>query len=128
MTEPKRKAGRPRLKLDERQIKELASIQCTHKEIAAVMGCDEDTIRNNYSALINASREGGKSSLRRAQWKKAVVDGNPAMLIWLGKHYLEQRDEVHLTSTNEPEVKKLMAKIESMQQKPSVKDDYRNAA
>lgn len=104
----KRPVGRPRLQLDTRQIKVLSSMQCTHKEIAAVMGCDEDTLRNNYSAIINAAREGGKASLRRAQWKKAVDEGNPSMLIWLGKHYLEQREELKLSSTNEPEVRKLV--------------------
>ena len=91
-------------------------MQCTHKEIAAVMGCDEDTLRNNYSAIINAAREGGKASLRRAQWKKAVDEGNPSMLIWLGKHYLEQREELKLSSTNEPEVRKLVNMWEKVTQ------------
>ena len=104
----KRPVGRPFKKLDERQIRELSKIQCTHKEIAAVMGCDEDTVRNNYSAIINEAREEGKSSLRRAQWKKAVEEGNHSMLIWLGKHYLGQHEELKLSSSNEPEVRKLV--------------------
>jgi len=106
--------GRSKLDLDVRQIRELASIQCTMSEIAAVMGCHRDTLTDNYSAIINEAREDGKGSLRRAQYNKAVKDGNPAMLIWLGKHYLEQREEVKLTSTNEPEVIKLMKQIEAI--------------
>lgn len=116
------------MELDERQIKELASIQCTQKEIAAVMGCSVDTIADRYTEIINEGRESGKSSLRRAQWKKAVTEGNAALLIWLGKHYLEQRDEVHLTSTQEPEVKKLMAKIESLGKPAISREENRKAA
>jgi hypothetical protein len=35
------------------------------------------------------------------------MEGNPTMLIWLGKHYLGQKEEVRL-STNEPEVRRLL--------------------
>jgi hypothetical protein len=36
------------------------------------------------------------------------------MLIWLGKTRLGQHEEINLTATNEPEVKKLMSKIEHL--------------
>jgi hypothetical protein len=35
---------------------------------------------------------GGRASLRRAQFATALK-GNTAMLIWLGKQYLEQREQ-----------------------------------
>jgi hypothetical protein len=66
-------------------------IQCTFAEIAAVVGCSIDTIELRYSALIKEYREKGKSSLRRWQWK-AAERGNQAMLVWLGKQHLDQRD------------------------------------
>ena len=34
----------------------------------------------------------GKVSLRRKQYQKAVEEGNPTMLIWLGKQWLGQSD------------------------------------
>lgn len=104
--------ARPKKELDEEQIRELARIQCTNKEIAAVMKCSTDTIERNYAAIVNEEREAGKKSLRRAQWDKAVKDGNATMLIWLGKHYLGQKDELAITS-EEPQVRTLLAHWEN---------------
>ncbi len=53
------KKGRPRKLLNEKQIEELAKIQCTRKEIAAVMDCDVELLREHYSSLIeNGSQKG----------------------------------------------------------------------
>lgn len=112
------KGGGPKpMQLDERQIKELSNMQCTMGEIAAVMGCSVDTLERRYAEVIKSGREAGKTSLRRAQWNKAIKDGNPSMLIWLGKHYLDQHDEIKLSATQEPEVRKLMNKLEYMGRK-----------
>ena len=97
--------------LDERQIKELAEIQCTMGEIASVMGCSVDTLERRYADVIKEGRDHGKSSLRRMQYKKAL-EGNPTMLIWLGKHYLDQKEAVTLLGTQEPEVRKLLQRWE----------------
>ena len=99
--------ARPKLSLNVVQIKKLAEIQCTMSEIASVMDCSVQTLENSYLDIIKGAREGGKSSLRRAQWKKAM-EGNPALLIWLGKHYLDQKESVNLTTSNEPEVRRLL--------------------
>lgn len=107
----KKGAGRPRKELDIEQIRELASIQCTNSEIASVMRCSVDTLHDNFSEIIKIGREVGKMSLRRAQWNKAVKDGNPALLIWLGKYYLGQKDEL-VFSSNEPDVRALLEKWE----------------
>lgn len=83
--------SRPFLKLDEKLIEELAALNCTVNEIAAVCKCSNDTLERNYMEAIEAGRLRGKSSLRRAQWA-AAKEGNPTMLIWLGKQLLGQRD------------------------------------
>jgi hypothetical protein len=114
----KRKAGRPRKELDVEQIRTLASIQCTMKEIAAVMRVNVDTLHDNYSEIIKEAQEAGKESLRRAQWKKAVDEGHPTMLIWLGKFYLGQKEEMNIVST-EPEVRALLEKWEVVAKKKS---------
>ena len=101
--------GRPAVhNLDSRQVRELAKIQCTMLEIAAVMGCSVDTLERHYADVIKDGREDGKASLRRAQWNKAVVDGNPSLLIWLGRFYLQQREEITFNAGSEPEVRKLL--------------------
>jgi len=97
--------------LDQRQIKELAEIQCTMGEIASVMGCSVDTLERRYADVINEGRSHGKASLRRMQYKKAL-EGNATMLIWLGKHYLDQKETVQLLGSQEPEVRKLLQRWE----------------
>ena len=103
--------GRPRIELDERQIVELAKLQCSNEEIASVMGVSADTIVNNFSEAISRGREMGKVSLRKAQWDKAVKDGNPQMLVWLGRFYLRQREEISFSSS-ESDVRALLSQWE----------------
>lgn len=108
--------ARPKKKFDMKTLQDLCTIQCTLSEIASMMDTKIETLSRNYGEQIKKWQEGGKSSLRRVQWKKAM-EGNVPMLIWLGKHLLGQRDVVELT-TNQPEVKKLLdywetAKVES---------------
>ena len=85
--------GRPKKEIDPAIVYELAQIQCTLEEIASVCDCDIKTITNRFSKEVDKGREDGKKSLRRAQWHKAVKDGNVVMQIWLGKQYLGQRDK-----------------------------------
>jgi len=85
------KRGRPKLKIDAQQVATLARIQCTMKEIAAVVGCSVKTLERNYVDVIKENQENGKSSLRRAQWKSAL-GGNVGMMIWLGKQHLGQKE------------------------------------
>lgn len=89
----KRKVGRPRKELDINQIKTLAEIGCTCSEIAAVMSCSENTLRANFCDIIKSGVESGNASLRHHQFKAAKA-GSVAMLIWLGKQRLGQRDVV----------------------------------
>ena len=112
-----RPVGRPKKELDVEQIRELATIQCTDGEIAAVMRVSVDTITRNYAEMIKEGREHGKSSLRRAQYKLALT-GNAQMLIWLGRFYLGQKEEINFTSS-EPDVRALLEKWEVSAKKKS---------
>lgn len=123
-TKSKSGAGRPKKELDERQIRELASIGCAMTEIAVVMDCHVDTLRDNYPKAISEGRENGKISLRKAQWKSAL-SGNVQMLIWLGRFYLQQREEMTLTS-NEPDVRRLLEQWEVTAKKKSSFDKARD--
>ena len=112
-----RPVGRPKKELDVEQIRELATIQCTDGEIAAVMRVSVDTITRTYAEMIKEGREHGKSSLRRAQYKLALA-GNAQMLIWLGRFYLGQKEEINFTSS-EPDVRALLEKWEVSAKKKS---------
>ena len=78
-------------KIDKDMVYRLATIQCTHEEIAEVVGCSVTHISKHYKNIIAKGKETGKKSLRRAQWDKAL-NGDTRMQIFLGKQYLGQKD------------------------------------
>ena len=78
-------------KLDRDLIFKLATLHCTYKEIASVVGTSETTLEKRYSGIIEKGIAEGKKSLRRAQMEKAL-QGDVRMLIWMGKQYLDQKD------------------------------------
>jgi len=86
-----KKTGRPLLNIDPAQVEKLAAIDCSYDEMALILGCDPKTLTNRFSQAIEKGRAHGKSSLKRQQFKLAM-DGNPTMLIWLGKVRLGQRE------------------------------------
>lgn len=87
------KVGAPPLDIDPDQVYELAKIDCTTPEIAAAVGCSEDTLERNFAGMLEKGRRECHRSIRRQQYKLAM-DGNPTMLIWLGKVQLGQRETV----------------------------------
>ena len=108
--------GRPLKDIDENQVLELAKIQCTYDEIAAVMACSVDTLSRRFADVIKQGREEGLKSLRRAQYDKAIA-GNPALLIWLGKQYLGQSDRMDVTAKFNPAEDAAKAAIEEAAQR-----------
>lgn len=103
-------AGRPRLVIDKDLLEQLAKIQCTMQEIAAVLGCSVDTLERNFADVIKKGKDEGKASLRRLQWQGAQ-DGKPAMLIWLGKQVLAQKETVINELTGELTITKIQRVI-----------------
>ena len=99
---PKKTRSRSHKKpLDEnmlKQVRALAGIHCTQREIALVLGLAERTIRKykaerpEFLEAIEIGEAEGKSSLRKAQYQKAI-SGNATMQIWLGKQWLGQLDK-----------------------------------
>lgn len=88
----KGKQGRPKLNITADKVEKLARIHCTIPEIAAVLGCSEQTIRGRFLASLRKGRRKGCRSLRRKQYETAM-EGNPTMLIWMGKQMLKQKDK-----------------------------------
>lgn len=92
--------GRPRTPIDWPNVEKLCLLQCLEEEIAQFLGISVDTLERackrehhmNFAEYFRQKRGTGKIALRRAQWQ-AAQKGNPAMLIWLGKQYLNQRDK-----------------------------------
>lgn len=98
---PKRKRGRPpaHAVTDEliRRVTHLATLGCERKEIAWLVEIPKRSfVRLSHDERIADAFKEGRAKrgamLRQAQWEAAVKKHNPAMLIWLGKQYLNQRE------------------------------------
>ena len=97
---PKRGRGRPRAEFDRKLVQTLAGIGCTQDEIAMAVGIHVQTLIRNAREELDAGYADIRRSLRRWQYESAK-GGNTAMLIWLGKQYLGQRDKAEQTIREE---------------------------
>jgi hypothetical protein len=93
------KVGRPLANIDIDKLRELARFGCSQDEIASFFGVDQSTISRRFASEYERARAECKIHIRRAQMK-LVGEGNPAMLIHLGKHYLGQTDRAEITGKN----------------------------
>ena len=84
--------GRKKVEIDPELVYKLAECHCTLKEIAYIIGVKENTLRNRVSKIVERGYSAGKMRLRKAQYNKAL-EGNPVMLILLGKNILGQKDD-----------------------------------
>ena len=85
-----------------RFVEDMSYHGCSWVEIASILGVTRQTIDDKYRDVLNIGQSHFKHDLRRFQLACAnnTRVGNPAMLIWLGKQYLEQSE------TPQMEVKK----------------------
>lgn len=92
--------ARPQKEIDQNLFEKLCGLQCTLTEIAGVFDCSEDTIERwckrtyeeGFAETYKKHSAVGKMSLRRAQFR--LAEKSAAMAIWLGKQYLEQKDNI----------------------------------
>lgn len=84
-------------------VKILAQRGCKVQEIAEHMKCSPDTLQRRFAAEIAKGKADLKTNLR--EWQiQAAKKGNVAMLIWLGKQYLDQSDAQKIEHSGIPEV------------------------
>lgn len=96
-----RGGGRTRKPFDGMSLEALAELQCTNKEMAAVLGITvrsfQERLANDpaFRETIEAGREKGKVSLRLLQRRHSEGEGGPAvnMAIHRSKHELGQFDK-----------------------------------
>ena len=89
------------LNLDPKQIAKLAEVGCTNREIADILYCSHDTLETKYIDALREGRANRKQNLRRRQYQLAM-DGNPTMLIFLGKNDLGQSDKHEIEHSATP--------------------------
>jgi len=93
------KAGAPKKAIDWNSFEKLCELQCTQSEIASFFKVHPNTLSDravdqygeDYSTVYKKFSEVGKISLRRYQF--TLAKKNTAMAIWLGKHWLGQKEE-----------------------------------
>jgi hypothetical protein len=90
------KIGRPKLELDERQVRMLARIDCTYDEIAAVMQCSTKTLHRHFKTIITDGRLEGNAHLRKRLYLEAE-NGNTPVLLHLSRVRLGQKESLELT-------------------------------
>lgn len=113
MTTEKKKhpGGRPKKPIDLEMVESLCKIQCTGEEISTVLGINYETLNNRIKEQFSLSFPeyykkhslGGRISLRRAMFKKAITDGNVTMMIFLAKNLLGMSDNQNPQQTDIPE-------------------------
>lgn len=112
------RTGRPKLILNQDLFEDLCRIQCTEAEIASLLKCSVDTLERwckriyskTFAEAYKRLSDGGKESLRRAQYKLALK-GNATMLIWLGKQVLKQTDKVEIDHRIADEINAELARL-----------------
>lgn len=77
--------------IDEKEVAKYALAGCYDKTIARLTGIPETTLKRRCGDLISKKRAERKYNLRIDQ-NKAARAGNPALLIFLGKNELDQKD------------------------------------
>ena len=82
-------------------VYKLATMGCPDREIAEWFEISESTLRYNFSSYLTKARAQLKQRLRQAQLR-AAIDGNPTMLVWLGKNLLGQSDNPYNSESNQP--------------------------
>lgn len=96
----KNKGGRPKKLINYKTLDSLCRIHCTGEECANILGLKYETMDEaikrdkgkGFREYFAEKSAGGKRSLRRKQWTKALA-GDNTMLIWLGKQHLGQVDK-----------------------------------
>lgn len=92
--------GRDKKVIPQSEVEHLASLGCRDSEIAEYFDISPSTLRYNFSSELIKGRHELKCRLRQAQLRVAF-EGNPTLLIWLGKQILGQ-SESPLQAGREP--------------------------
>jgi len=110
---PKRKYGEKTVKgiiigqgdnkavIDIEEVKKLAALHLTYKDMAQFFGCKEMTFRDNFRSIVEQSRQKTKQRVMEAMLESAIVKQNPTILVWVSKNLLNWTDQPINTDTNQ---------------------------
>ena len=107
----------------------LCALQCTKEEIQDWFDISEKTLDRwvkdkygeKFADVYKSKRNKGKSSLRRAQFK--LAQKSAVMAIFLGKQYLNQKDNTDTDETTLLRLDELLKEVRANAQKESENDE-----
>lgn len=93
-------------RINKKQFENLCGLQCTYNEVCDFFDVNDKTLNSwckktygtTFYEIFKLKRGKGQISLRRTQWR--LAEKNPAMAIWLGKQYLDQKDRQEIDNLN----------------------------
>ena len=86
-------AGESRAIITIEEVKKLASLHLTYKDMAQFFGCKENTFRDNFRSVVEKARQTTKQRLMEAMLESAIVKQNPTILVWTSKNLLNWTDQ-----------------------------------
>jgi hypothetical protein len=104
------KMARPKKDIDGNKVRQLAEYGLNNTEIAEYFNVSEGTIRNSFYEFLAKGRLNVKTKLRRKQIQIALK-GNPALLIWLGKVILGQKEKIETEGKSELTIIRKIVKL-----------------
>ena len=102
----KKTVGRKQVNISPAQVEKMAGYGLNNTQIADCLGCEDSTIGTKFRESVIK----GRANLRMKLSKKQIdvaLQGNVTMLIWLGKQYLNQRDNENENGLTETELTRL---------------------
>ena len=75
------------------EVKKLASLHLTYKDMAEFFGCKETTFRDNFRSVVEREKQKTKQKLMYAMLQNATEKMNPTIQIWLSKNLLGFTDQ-----------------------------------
>lgn len=113
--------ARPRKKIDEKLLKDLAFIHLPEEYMAHCLGISRDTLRRRYAAKIEEYRSQGKAKLLSKAWAK-VESGDWAAIKFLLQNWLKMQEKVE-ASLAESSNKIIMAYSDESLKKAAQSDE-----
>lgn len=115
--------ARPKKIIDYQLVEKLSHIHCTQEEIAEILEVSTKTLQRDaeFCRIYKKGINMGKMSLRRKQFESANK-GNVTMLIWLGKQFLDQKDDKEINQIRKDELALKQKELELKQAPPEEPD------
>jgi hypothetical protein len=136
MSKPSRKGigGRPRTELEDKMFNGWEQLEAlipwaTGEYIANMFEIDYDTlnrrIQERYSMSFSELKALKQEGIRLTLFKKQLdvaLQGNPALLIWMGKQYLGQTEKVQTENIEAKDTQALVVEAKQLLAKHSDED------